>query len=119
MLFIHPMWLHESQRIGKQKCTPIGYALHVAADLLGFFGLLFLFGSSAYLTYRAIMGLFDTALFWLLVPPLALGVVSEVLYRFSWWLALRKGYHFDYDTCEATWTDAGRPFSYKWNSGET
>ncbi len=28
MLFINPMWDNESQRIGKQKCTPLGYRLH-------------------------------------------------------------------------------------------
>ena len=40
MLFIYPMWDNESQRIGKQKCTPKGYNLHVIAELLGFIGLL-------------------------------------------------------------------------------
>ena len=34
MLFIHPMWDNESQRIGKQKCTPAGYALHVIAEMV-------------------------------------------------------------------------------------
>jgi hypothetical protein len=28
MLFINPMWNSETERIGKQRCTPLGYALH-------------------------------------------------------------------------------------------
>src|SRR5688572_13576293 len=28
MPFINPMWDSESERIGKQKCTRLGYALH-------------------------------------------------------------------------------------------
>lgn len=40
MLFIHPMWDNESQRIGKRKCTPAVYALHAIAEMIGFAGLL-------------------------------------------------------------------------------
>gem|GEM_PF-3837790 len=25
MFFVYPMWDNESQRIGKKKCTPLGY----------------------------------------------------------------------------------------------
>jgi len=35
MLFIYPIWDNESQRIGKQKCTPLGYKLHGTAEGLG------------------------------------------------------------------------------------
>ena len=31
-MFINPMRDSESQRIGKQKCTPLGYRLHTASD---------------------------------------------------------------------------------------
>jgi hypothetical protein len=40
MLFINPMWDNEAERIGKQKCTPLGYALHAISDLIGFIALL-------------------------------------------------------------------------------
>jgi hypothetical protein len=32
MLFIHPMWDSETERLGKKACTPTGYALHGLAD---------------------------------------------------------------------------------------
>ena len=41
------MWDNESERIGKQRCTPLGYALHVVSDLIGFLGLLLLLATGA------------------------------------------------------------------------
>ncbi len=38
MLFIHPMWDNESERVGMQKCTPLGYRLHHTGEGVGFFG---------------------------------------------------------------------------------
>ena len=70
MLFIHPMWDHESQRIGKQKCTPIGHAIHGVAELIGFVGLLLLFVAPVVLAWRWFAGTFHAPLLWLLaVPP--------------------------------------------------
>ena len=40
MLFLHPTWDHESERLGKKRCTPTGSALHVVAEWIGFVGLL-------------------------------------------------------------------------------
>jgi hypothetical protein len=114
MLFIHPMWSHESQRIGKQKCTPTGYALHILAELIGFIGLLFLLAVLVLLVYRGVTGTFHISLLWLLTVPVGLGVVSEVSYQYSWYLALRKGFHFDDERSEASWTDAGERQTYKW-----
>jgi hypothetical protein len=56
MLFIYPMWDNESQRIGKQMCTPLGYKLHETAELLGFIGLLLLLSTVAYLAYQGFVG---------------------------------------------------------------
>jgi hypothetical protein len=114
MLFIHPMWDHESQRIGKQKCAPIGYTLHVIAELIGLLGLLFLLAVPAALAWNWFAGKFRAALWWLFAMPFGLGIVSEVLFQCSWWLALRKGFHYDYERCEASWLEAGerRTFIY-------
>src|SRR5438105_3219039 len=35
MLFMHPMWDSESERLGKKHCTPAGYRLHVLAENIG------------------------------------------------------------------------------------
>jgi hypothetical protein len=113
MFFIHPMWLHESQRIGKQKCTPTGYALHVIAELIGFVGLLLLFIVPAFLARRVFAGSFRSADLWLLAFPFGIGIVSEVLFQYSWWLARRKGFHFDYERSEASWFEAGERQTYR------
>ena len=114
MLFIHPMWFHESQRIGKQKCTPTGYALHVMAELIGFIGLLLLLAALFVLVWRGIAGNFRAADLWLLAVPFGVGVISEMLFQFSWWLARRKGFHFDYERSESSWVEAGERRTYKY-----
>ena len=119
MLFIYPMWDNESQRIGKQKCTPIGYTLHGIAELLGFIGILLLFAVGAYLGYRRYSGTFHSSLFWLLAVPFVLGLIGECLYRYSWRLAAKKGFHYDYETREASWTEDGQRRVYKWTRDET
>jgi hypothetical protein len=113
-LFIHPMWDHESQRIGKQKCTPTGYALHGIGEMIGILGLLFLFVAPTILVCKWSSGTFEAALFWLLAVPFGLGVVSEILVQLSWRLALRKGFKYDYERCEASWIEAGERRTYKY-----
>jgi len=106
------MWDNESQRIGKQKCTPWGYTLHGVAELLGFIGLLFLFGLLVYFIYRSVVQSFQTSLFWLLVIPFGVGIVSRALYDFSWALAVKKGFSYDYDKREASWIENDERVTY-------
>lgn len=113
-MFIYPMWDNESQRIGKQKCTPWGYALHGIAELLGFIGLLLLVGLSVYLIYRAVAQSFETSLFWLLAIPFGFAIVSQALYQFSWVLAARNGFEYDYNKREASWIEHGERVAYSW-----
>jgi len=121
MLFIYPMWDHENQRIGKQKCTPLGYALHSIAEFLGFIGLLLLISISVYLGYKGISSTFRASLLWFLAIPFGLGLIGESLYQISWVLAGRRGYQYDYETCEASWIKDGKRVSYKWmpNNSDT
>ena len=65
MLFINPMWDSESERIGKQKCTPLGYKLHGISDLIGFASLLLLLVTGVYLRYRSVVGTYHSTLLWL------------------------------------------------------
>src|SRR6266498_2271848 len=83
MLFINPMWDNEAERIGKQKCTPFGYALHAISDIIGFIALLLLLGAVAYLGYRSIAGTFDRSLLWLMAIPIGLAFIGSILERFS------------------------------------
>lgn len=116
MLFIYPMWDHESQRLGKKKCTPIGYAIHVIADLLGFLGLISLVAAIGWLIYQAIVGSFNLSLLRVLAFPFGLGILGQLLFQFSWWLASRKQFHYDYKKCEASWVNAGTRQTYKWTN---
>jgi hypothetical protein len=119
MLFFYPMWDHESQRIGKQKCTPLGYKLHGIAEGLGFLGFFLLIILCAYLLYRHQVGTFNRHLFWLMAIPFGLGLIGEALYCYSWRLANRKGFHYDYKTQEASWIEDGERQTFKWKSGQS
>jgi hypothetical protein len=114
MLFIHPMWDNESQRIGMQKCTPFGYALRVAADLIGIVGLLVLLVVPVLWLVLAIVGAFQTWHFWLIGVPFSIGLVSELLFQCSWKLALRRGFQYDFDERQASWLEAGERHTFKW-----
>jgi hypothetical protein len=119
MLFIYPMWDHESQRIGKYRCTPLGYKLHGIAELLGFIGLFLLLVVLAYLGCRKQDGTFQVWLWWLLAAPLGVGLVSECLYCYSWKLAARRGFQYNGETHEASWMEGGQRQVYRWESGRT
>ena len=115
-VFIFPMWDNESQRIGKQKCTPWGYIFHGIAELLGFIGLLLLLGIGVYLGYRGLSGTFRASLFWLLAVPFGIGLVSQAVYHFSWVLAVKRGFEYDYDKREASWIENGERVTYSYQS---
>jgi len=113
MLFISPMWDNEAERIGKQKCTPVGYTLHGISDLMGLAALLLLLGGGPYLAYRAITGTFHASLFLFMPLPFGIAMIAAVLYRFSWRLAYQKGFRYDYETREASWLDHGQRHTYR------
>ena len=48
-MFINPMWDHEAERIGKKRCSPLGYALHEVSDGIGFLALALLAASGVYI----------------------------------------------------------------------
>jgi hypothetical protein len=114
MLFIYPMWDNESQRIGKQKCTPLGYRLHGIAEGLGFIGFFLIIAICAYLGYRRYTGSFKPSLFWLFALPLGMGIVGEFLYWLSWRLAFKRGFQYNYETREASWIENGQRLTYKY-----
>ena len=116
MLFIYPMWDNESQRIGKQKCTPMGYNLNVIAEPLGFIGLLLLLGVCVHLGCSAVTSAFDKSLFWLITILFGFSIISRVFYQFSWFLASRRGFEYDYEKREASWIENGESVTYRYKS---
>jgi hypothetical protein len=111
-MFIPRMWFDEVERIGKQRCTPFGYALQGVGDLIGFVGLLSVLGVPLYLAYRVVVGSFNAGLLWLLVVPVALGVFGAVLVSVSWSMARRRGFRYDYERRVSSWVEGGRERSY-------
>ena len=117
-MFIPRMWFDEVERIGKQRCTPRGYAVQGIGELVGFLGLLMLLGMPVYLAYRGVVGTFTWSLLWLLTVPFVIGIVGRLLVEFSRWMAFRKKFRSDYERRESTWLDAGEKRSYTFNDWE-
>jgi hypothetical protein len=111
-MFIPRMWSDEVERIGKQRCTPLGYALQVIGDLVGFLGLLMLLGLPVYFAYRKVVGTFTWWLLCLLTAPFVMGVAGRLMVQFSWWMAFRKKFQYDYECRESSWIEAGERRSY-------
>ena len=110
------MWDNESQRIGKQKCTPVGYALHAIAELMGFIGMISLLGIVIFYLYRGITGNFHASLLWLLTIPFGVGIIAEIIFQFSWVLATKRGFEYNYETRVASWVVDGKRVTYKWEA---
>lgn len=116
-MFINPMWDNESQRIGKKRCTPTGYALHGISDLIGFIALILLPGVSVYLMYAGIRGQASWGMLWLFVVPFAIAIVGNMLHTYSWHLADKRQFKYDYGKCVSTWIDeSGAQHSYKYGA---
>lgn len=113
-MFVPRMWLDEIERIGKQKCTPFGYALQGVSDLIGFVGLLLLLATPIYLAYRGIAGSFHWSLLWLLLVPVGVGILGTVIEGISWQLARKKQFKYDYESRESTWYGSGEKRSYSY-----
>lgn len=116
-MFINPMWDNESQRIGKQRCTPAGYTLHGISDLIGLIAIIFLLGVPIYLVYAGVAGHFAWSMLWLLIVPFAIAIVGNLLHSYSWHLADKRQFKYDYDKRISTWIDEdGNQQSYKYGS---
>lgn len=111
-MFIPRMWSDEVERIGKQRFTPIGYALQGIGDLTGFVGLLALLGMPVYLAYAGLAGSFRWPLLWLLAVPVLLGVIGWATVSFSWSLAYRKRFNYDHERRVSSWVEDTQERTY-------
>lgn len=116
MFFINPMWDSESQRIGKMKCTPMGYKLHGISDGLGFLGLLCFIGLIIFLTVLGFRGSFKYSYLWLFLIPFCLDVLATLLHAHSWRMAEKNGFEYNFESREAGWIEDGERIVYKWKS---
>ncbi len=114
-MFINPMWYDEVQRIGKKLCSPKGYLLHVISDLIGLLAIVCLIVVPVYLIYIGVSGTFTWPKLWLLIVPFAIAIVGNLLYSYSWYLADKRNFKYDYEKRISTWIDeSGHQQSYKY-----
>lgn len=108
-----PIWDSESERIGKQKCTPLGATLHSCSDLLGLMSQLSLPTILAILLRNLFRGTFQRHSLWLLLVPYLLTNIARFLYSYSWKLADRKGFRYGDDRV-ARWIEDGQERTFKY-----
>ncbi|MCC7250187.1 MAG: hypothetical protein IT473_16315, partial [Lysobacter sp.] len=89
------------------RCTPIGYALHGVAGLLGFIGLLLLLAALVYLAHRGVNGTFEASLLWLPAVALGFGLAGWSLTGIARSLAKRKSFRYDYASRVSRWVEDG------------
>lgn len=121
-MFINPMWDHESQRVGKQRCTPVGYMLHGISDLIGFIAIICLLGVIIYLVYACIRGEFTSGMLWYLLVPFTIAILGNVLHNYSWYLADKRQFKYDYEKSTSTWVDESgvqQSYEYGMDTDET
>ena len=109
------MWDHESQRIGKQKCTPLEFKLHGIADMLGFIGLIIFIGLILY----SIICLFSELTFptyWLFIIPFIFAIIANLLFNCSWQLAYKKDFKYDPEKCISSWNENGQKVTYSYGN---
>ena len=113
-MFINPMWESEVQRIGKRRCTPTGYCLHLISDLIGLLALGGTLAMAIYCLILHVRGNFDASLLWRLLVPFAAAVIGNLLYHYSWYLAGRRQFQWDREQGFASWVDDhGKVQSYR------
>jgi hypothetical protein len=112
MLFIHPMWDNESQRIGMLKCWKAAYLVHGYGEVIGFIGILVLLGTVGYMIYVASFGSFSYTTWLLLCVPFGFGVVSEIMVQASWSMVARRGFDYDYNSRISSWIENGERVEY-------
>ena len=109
------MWDSECQRLGKKKCTPFGFQLHILGDLLGATGFLALILVVGYFTYRWwFVDDFELSLLWLLLVPFGLGIAGSILFSYSWRLAYSKSFEYDDENRIASWHENGRRIEFRY-----
>jgi hypothetical protein len=102
------MWDSENQRLGMKACTPLGYNVRCIADIIGFSGLIFLFGITGFLIHRYALGHpFESRRLLLFLAPLVVGFVGRVLFEFGWRLAAKKKFEYDSQTMTVKWIEDG------------
>jgi len=91
--------------------------LHVISDLIGFIALICLLGVLIYLVYARIRGQFTWGMLWFLVVPFTIAIAGNILHSYSWYLADKHQFKYDYEKAISTWVnESGVQQSYKYDT---
>jgi hypothetical protein len=115
------IWFDEVERIGMQRCTPVGYVINGLGGIFWLVGILAFLGMPAYLAYRGFAGSFFWSLLWLLAVPFLIILGGSFLIAGSWTMAYRKKFYNDYERRQSTWIEAGEKRTYSvsdWQAAE-
>jgi len=112
MIFIHPMWDTETQRLGLKTCTPFGYFLRELADGIGYLGLFIFLATPIYILYRIFAHRFAWHLCWGFLIAILVGIIGRVVYEFSWRVAVKKQFRYDSERGIVSWIEAGHERFY-------
>jgi hypothetical protein len=109
------IWFDEVERIGKQRCTPSGYQLQGVGEAIEGVGCLCLLVLLGFLVWKWFAGPFSWITLWWLMAPFALNVFGKILVDYSWTLAERKQFKYDYERRISSWVegDQSRSFTYE------
>ena len=108
------MWDTETERLGKMKCTKIGYNLHLLSDLLGIIGFYLLLTLVVIFAYQYFLKSSDNFQIWYFSIPFMFAIMSQIMFYISWKLAEKKSFKYNADKNEATWIEDGKIKIYKY-----
>jgi hypothetical protein len=89
--------------------------LHGISDLIGFIAIICLLGVIIYLAYACFRGEFISSTLWYLLVPFTIAILGNVLHSYSWYLADKRQFKYDYEKSTSTWVDeSGVQQSYEY-----
>lgn len=91
--------------------------LHGISDLIGFIATVSLLCVVIYVVYSGVTGEFRLSMLWLFCVSFAIAIGGNMLHSYSWHLADKRRFEYDYEKDISTWVDeSGVQQSYKYRS---
>ena len=103
------MWDNEAERVGLQRCTPLGYFIYGLGDLLGAISLLSFLFTPLWLAFLWWSDSISFNSFWPLLLSIFLIFLRLSLGAVTWTLASKRGFRYDPETRTAHWIEGDEP----------
>jgi hypothetical protein len=106
------MWSSENERLGLKSCTPLGYGILCAADLVSLAALVLLLSLPIYLIYMSMNRRLAPSASWFLLLPFGIAFFGSLVMLAAWSLARAKRFRYDYTSDTSRWLSDGLEMSY-------